>query len=83
MVKLADTSSPKSQKEVMILAEGKGVKTDDIVTRYTNFKKGENYTLDCVSKRRRLKELGYYTTPIEFYDRWYPGASQNKEDKDE
>ena len=82
-IKLAKTLYPKSQNEIMILAEGHGVKTDDIVTRYHNYKKGENYTLDCASKRKRLKKLGYYTAPLVIYDKWHPKALQNKEIENE
>ncbi|GAA4360752.1 hypothetical protein [Kangiella marina] len=78
-IKLADTSSPSSQDEVMILAEGQGVKTDDVVTRYSHFEEGENYKLDCTAHRKRIEELGGYTNSLEVYDRWYPGAPQNKE----
>ncbi|WP_223669540.1 hypothetical protein [Kangiella shandongensis] len=78
-IKLADTPSPKSQKEVMILAEGQGYKTDEEVTRYRHFKEGEDYELDCIAHRKRVEELGGYSTSLEVYDRWYPGAPQNKE----
>ncbi|WP_223671339.1 hypothetical protein [Kangiella shandongensis] len=80
-IKLSKNSSPKSQDEIMILAEGQGVKTDDIVTRYRNYKKDENYTLDCASKRKRLKELGAYTNSLEVYDKWYTEFIDDKEGK--
>jgi len=82
-IKLAKSANPKSQDEVMILAEGQGIKTRDIVTRYDDFKEGKSYTLDCVSKRQRLKELGYYTAPLIVYDDWYLGSPQSKEEKNE
>lgn len=82
-IKLADTSSPKSQKEVMILAEGQGIKTDDIVTRYANYKEGENYKLDCDAHRKRTEELGGYSTSLEVYDKWYSEFIGDKEKADE
>ena len=78
-IKLADTSSPKSQEEIMILAEGQGYKTNDVVTRYLNFEEGRSYKLDCVTHRKRVEELGGYSSSLKVYDRWYPGAPQNKE----
>lgn len=82
-IKLADTLSPKSDNEVMILAEGQGVKTNDIVTRYRYYKEGENYNLDCNAHRKRVEELGGYTTSLEVYDRWYTEFLDNKEIADE
>ena len=78
-IKLADTSSPKSENEVMILAEGQGVKTDDIVTSYAHFEEGEDYKLDCNAHRRRIEELGGYTTSLEVYDKWYSEFLDKKE----
>lgn len=78
-IKLAKNVNPKSQDEVMILAEGQGEKTNRLVERYQDYKKGKSYTLDCNAKRERYKEIGAYTAPLEVYDDWYPGAPQKKE----
>ena len=81
-IKLAKSAYPKSQDDIMILAEGQGIKTDDVVTRYLHFTEGKDYILDCVSRRERLKELGYYTAPLVVYDDWYTEVIQNMEVKD-
>jgi uncharacterized protein YceK len=78
-IKLAKTLNPESEDEVMIIAEGKGIKSNDVVTKYIHYDEGEDYTSDCISKRKRLKKLGYYTAPLVVYDRWYPGAPKRKE----
>lgn len=79
-IKLAKNSNPKSNNEVMILAEGQGVVTGDIVTRYRNYKKDENYTLDCIAYRKETVRLGGYTGPFETFDKWY---TEFKDDKGE
>lgn len=82
-VKLAKNTNPKSQNEIMILAESTGVKVNDLVTRYKSYKEGKNYILDCSAKRKRYEEIGAYTAPLDVYDRWYPGALENKEGNNE
>ena len=82
-IRLADTLSPKSQDQVMILAEGQGVNTNDVVTRYRYYKKGENYKLDCNAHRKRVDELGGYSTSLEVYDKWYTEFIDEKEESDE
>lgn len=79
-LKLAKSASPKSEDEVMILAVGKGVKTNDKVTEYSHFEEGIDYILDCISRRDRLEKKGFYTEPMETFNRWYPGADKVKED---
>ncbi len=78
-IKLADTAHPDSQEQVMILAEGQGYKTDEVVTRYRYFKEDKDYELDCIAHRKRVEELGGYSSSLEVFDRWYPSAPQNKE----
>lgn len=70
-IKLAKGRYPKSEDEVMILAEGKGVKTSDRVTRYSNYKEGENYELDCSSFRKRIAKLGGSLGTTALFDKWY------------
>ncbi|WP_223671337.1 hypothetical protein [Kangiella shandongensis] len=79
-IKLANTLSPKSQDQVMIIAEGKGIeKGGDVIKDYISFEEGKDYELDCVSQRKRVKALGGYSGSITTFDQWYPGAPENKE----
>lgn len=78
-IKLAKNSNPKSNNEVMILAEGQGVSTKDVVTRYQHFKEGKNYNLDCVAYREETIRLGGYTGPFDIFDKWYTEFLNNRE----
>lgn len=70
-IKLAKNSDPQSEDEVMILAEGKGINTNDIVRDYIYYEEGRDFKLDCESYRAHSVEKGYYTGPLEIYDKWY------------
>ena len=82
-IKLAKSAYPESQSEVMILAEGTGVKTNDVVEDYKYYEEDEDYILDCNARRERLRALGYYTAPMKTFNKWYPEADKNKEIKSE
>ena len=82
-IKLADTAHPKSQGEIMILAEGQGKKTNDIVKDYIHFKEGKDYSLNCLGMRSQRKKLGYYSSNLELFDKWYTEFLDNKEIADE
>ena len=82
-IKLAKNINPKSQDEVMILAEGQGRRVNESTDRYEGYKQGKSYTLNCGSKRERYKKIGAYTAPLIVYDKWYPGAKQDKEEREE
>lgn len=75
-IKLAKGLYPKSQQEIMIIGEGIGQKTEEVVTDFIHYVEGEDYKLDCFERRKQgLKsEEG-----SELYDSWYPGARQNKD----
>lgn len=77
-IKLAKTIYPESQEEVMILAEGQGVKTDAIVTRYKNYKEGENYRRDCEEVRKKRVEKGYHLGSSLTFDKWYTDFKGHK-----
>lgn len=79
-VKLASDLYPKSQQEVMIIGEGEGQKTEEVVTKFDHYVEGKNYRLDCFEKRKKLKEERAYWGPTDLFDDWYPGAPQNRED---
>ncbi|MBD3654751.1 hypothetical protein [Kangiella sp.] len=78
-VKLAKGEYVKAQDDIMILGEGVGKKTDEVVTKYKSFIEGEHYRLDCLEQAKKAMENGTYTGPVELFDDWYPGAPQNKE----
>ena len=82
-IKLAKSAYPESQSEVMILAEGTGVKTNDVVEDYKYYEEGEDYILDCISYRKETERLGGYTGPMETFEGWYPGAPQGEDSKHE
>lgn len=73
-VKLAKSLNPKSQQEIMILGEAQGIATNEVVTKFSRYKKGENYHLDCMEKREK------FAKDEELFDDWYQGAPQNKEE---
>lgn len=79
-VKLASDLYPKSQQEIMIIGEGEGKKTEEVVTKFDHYVEGKNYRLDCFEKRKKLKEERAYWGPTDLFDDWYPGAPQNRED---
>lgn len=81
--KLSKNLYPKSQKEIMIIGEAKGILTDEKVSKFDHYIEGKDYNLDCESKREKLKEIGAYTEPTKVLDKWYPGAPQNKESNNE
>lgn len=82
-IKLAKSSNPKSENEVMILGEGQGVKIDDSITWFDDYEEGEGYKLDCNAHRKRIEELGGYTESTETYDKWYTEFLDHKELADE
>lgn len=78
-VKLAKGEYVKAQDNIMILGEGVGKKTDEIVTDFIHFVEGEDYRLDCLEQSKQAIQKGTYTGPMELFDDWYPGAPQDKE----
>lgn len=81
-VKLAKSADPKSESEVMILADGTGSSTDDVVTRYLHFREGDSYHKDCAAYRKRVVELGGYDGPFEVYDKWYMDFVDKEDDNE-
>lgn len=83
-VKYATSVYHKSQKEVMIIGEGIGYETKEVVTKYLDIKEGDYYHYDCQKRRKELMEVGFYNSwPLVDYDQWYPGSPKNKMKKRE
>lgn len=61
----------------MIIGEGVGIETDEVVTKYLDSEQEKDYFLDCIQRRKRLDEVGYYIKPFVIYDKWFPGADKS------
>ena len=82
-IKLAKGNYPKSQNEVMIIGEAKGDITPERISKYDHYIEGDDYIFNCESHRNELIALNFYTAPLQVWDKWYPGAPQNKENGNE
>lgn len=82
-VKLAKDNYPKSERDVMIIGEAEGARTEEVVSKYNHYEEGDDYIFDCKKHREELMGLNFYTAPLEVWDNWYPGAPQNKESHNE
>lgn len=82
-IKLAKDSYPETENEVMILAEGQGIKTNDVVKDYIYFEKGEDYQVDCIEYRKETIKLGGHVGSLKVFDKWYTEFIDHKEKSDE
>lgn len=82
-IKLAKTLYPRVQEDIMILAEGQGIKTKDVVKDYIYYEEDEDYILNCAEYRKESERLGAYSAPLVTFDKWYTEFIDHKEKANE